>query len=75
GFVTPWAAIRQLEPAGIREVQTRLHANGYAIEKIDGRIGSETRLKIGLYQRKAGLRVDCWPSADLLAAMRRSASR
>lgn len=72
-FLTDWAPIRQLEPAGILEVQTRLHRIGYDIAKLDGRIGSETRLKIGLYQRAAGLKVDCWPSSSLLAAMRRSA--
>jgi lytic murein transglycosylase len=73
-FLTPWSPIRQLEPAGILEVQTRLHKTGYEIAKLDGRIGSETRLKIGLYQRATGLGVDCWPSPGLLAAMRRSAS-
>ncbi len=72
-FTTPWASIRQLEPAGILEVQTRLNASGFAIDKLDGRIGSETRMKIGLYQRANGLSVSCWPSADLLAAMRRKA--
>jgi lytic murein transglycosylase len=72
-FLTPWAEIRQLDPAGILEVQTRLDRHGYAIAKLDGRIGSETRLKIGLYQRAAGLAVDCWPSAGLLSAMRRTA--
>lgn len=74
-FLTPWAQIQQLEPAGILEVQTRLDRGGYPIEKLDGRIGSETRLKIGLYQRAAGLAVDCWPSTGLLAAMRRSAAQ
>ena len=72
-FLTPWAPIRQLEPAGILEVQTLLDRKGLAIGKLDGRIGSETRLKIGLYQRTAGLPVDCWPSAALLAAMRQRA--
>jgi lytic murein transglycosylase len=72
-FLTRWSPIRQLEPAGILEVQTNLHRTGYEIAKLDGRIGSETRLKIGLDQRAAGLGVDCWPSAALLAAMRRSA--
>lgn len=69
-FVTPWAKIRQLDPAGILEVQQRLDRHGLSIGKFDGRIGSETRLKIGLYQRSVGLAVDCWPSARLLSAMR-----
>jgi lytic murein transglycosylase len=70
-FRTPWAEIRQLDNAGILEIQTKLQQDGYPIAKLDGRIGSETRLKIGLYQRAKGLTVDCWPSAELLAAMRR----
>jgi len=74
-FLTPWAEIRQLDPAGILEVQERLHRHGLSIAKLDGRIGSETRLKIGLYQRSAGLAVDCWPSAGLLSAMRQRAQR
>lgn len=69
-FHTPWAEIRQLDSASILEVQERLHRHGLSIAKLDGRIGSETRLKIGLYQRSAGLAVDCWPSAGLLSAMR-----
>lgn len=69
-FLTPWAEIRQLDSAGILEVQERLHRHGLSIAKLDGRIGSETRLKIGLYQRSAGLAVDCWPSTGLLSAMR-----
>jgi lytic murein transglycosylase len=74
-FLTPWAEIRQLDPKGIVEVQTHLDNGGYRIAKIDGRIGSETRLKIGLYQRAAGLAVDCWPSSGLLTAMRERAKR
>jgi len=74
-FATPWASIRQLDNAGILEVQTYLDRSGYKVAKLDGRIGSETRLKIGLYQRANGLKVDCWPSAELLAAMRRIAER
>ncbi len=70
-FAMPWASIRQLDNAAILEVQTRLDRSGYKIAKLDGRIGSETRLKIGLYQRANGLAVECWPSVDLLAAMRR----
>ncbi|MDX2155193.1 MAG: lytic murein transglycosylase [Hyphomicrobiaceae bacterium] len=72
-FRTPWGQVRQLDTASILDIQTRLKAGGFAIEKLDGRIGSETRLRIGLYQRNAGLGVDCWPSAGLLEAMRRRA--
>ena len=74
-FITPWAEIRQLDPAGILEVQTHLDRHGLSIAKLDGRIGSETRLKIGLYQRANGLSVDCWPSSRLLSAMRQRAKQ
>jgi lytic murein transglycosylase len=73
-FVAPWAQIRQLDTAGILAVQTHLKQSGFAIEKLDGKIGSETRLRIGLYQRQHKLAVDCWPSAGLLAAMRKDGS-
>lgn len=72
-FRTPWKPVAQLEAAGILEIQSNLRKAGLGIDKLDGRIGSETRLKIGLYQRAQKLAVDCWPSAGLLAAMRRSA--
>lgn len=74
-FRTPWSAIRQLEPAGILEIQSRLKASGYIIEKLDGKIGSETRLRIGLYQRARSLKVDCWPRAELLKAMKEGPPR
>ncbi len=70
-FRTGWAQIRQLPPKGIAEIQSRLKAAGHRIDKVDGRIGSETRLRIGLYQRASGLKVDCWPSNSLLEAMQR----
>lgn len=72
-FRSPWKPVAQLETAGILEIQSTLRKAGLGIDKLDGRIGSETRLKIGLYQRAQKLAVDCWPSTGLLAAMRRSA--
>ncbi|MFV0296216.1 MAG: lytic murein transglycosylase [Hyphomicrobiaceae bacterium] len=70
-FRTPWSRIQQLSNRDIAEIQRRLKEAGLKIDKIDGRIGSETRLRIGLYERSRGLPVDCWPSARLLQAMRR----
>lgn len=72
-FRTRWAPIKQLGRTGILEIQTRLKSDGYEVGKLDGRIGSETRLRIGLYQRAKGVKVDCWPSAGLLDIMRRRA--
>ena len=65
-FRKGWTGVRQLPTRGIEEIQQRLQARGYAIDKIDGKIGSNTRWQIGLYQRKASLAVDCWPTEALL---------
>lgn len=72
GFRRQWSPVRQLSTAGILEIQRRLRDAGHEIAKLDGRIGSETRLKIGLYQRAQRLEVDCWPSETLLQTMRKA---
>ena len=74
-FRAPWAPIKQLAPKDIGEVQQRLKDRGFALDKIDGKIGSNTRWQIGLYQRAAGLPVDCWPTDRLLTDLRRVAGR
>jgi lytic murein transglycosylase len=74
-FRTAWADIRQLATRDIEEIQTRLKALGAPIDKIDGKIGSNTRWQIGLYQRGAGVAVDCWPTDVLLRQLRSTAQR
>ncbi len=74
-FRAPWAQIKQLAPKDIGEVQQRLKDRGFAMDKIDGKIGSNTRWQIGLYQRTTGVPVDCWPTDRLLADLRRVAGR
>lgn len=69
-FRTPWRGIGQLPMVEIEETQRRLKERGFAIEKIDGKIGSETRRQIGLYQRRSGIEVDCWPGAATLGHLR-----
>ncbi len=59
----------------IEEIQTRLKAGGYEVEKIDGKIGSNTRKTVGTYQRASGLKVDCWPSDAVLAHLRQTAGQ
>ena len=71
-FATPWRGIVQLPTREIEETQERLKTQGFDIDRIDGKIGSNTRKQIGLYQRKAGLPVDCWPSQATLARLRTS---
>ena len=50
-FATPWRGIGQLPTAEIEETQQRLKERGFAISIIDGKIGSNTRRQIGLFQR------------------------
>ncbi|MDX2307795.1 MAG: lytic murein transglycosylase [Hyphomicrobium sp.] len=60
--------------AVIEEIQRHLQKAGFEVDKIDGKVGSNTRKNIGQYQRAQGLKVDCWPSDAVLAHMRSSAS-
>jgi lytic murein transglycosylase len=69
-FHTKWGKVRQLSARGIEEIQRRLEARGYAIAKIDGKAGMNTRALIGAYQKTSGLKVDCWPSEALLSSLR-----
>lgn len=70
-FVRAWGGIKQLPGKQIAAIQTILQQQGYAISKIDGRIGPNTRSQIGRYQLREKLSVDCWPSAALLTTMRK----
>ena len=74
-FETRWQNISQLASKGIEEVQQRLQGSGYAIEKIDGKVGSNTRAQIGAYQKAHRMTVDCWPSEALLKNLRTLAFR
>jgi len=44
----------------------------FYLDPVDGRPGSLTRRAIGLYQRAAGIPIDCWPSKILLGHLRSS---
>lgn len=67
-FATPWAAVAQPPTKLVAELQAQLKVLGYPMDKIDGKIGSNTRRQIGLFEQKSGLKIDCWPTASVLAA-------
>jgi lytic murein transglycosylase len=69
-FQTAWADLKQVRGYELAEIQERLKARGLGISKIDGKLGSNTRSQIGLYQRRAGHRPDCWPTRALLSELR-----
>jgi lytic murein transglycosylase len=70
-FETPWSKNTQLKTAEVEIMQQRLTALGLYKDKIDGKAGMLTRAALGAYQRKNGLKVDCWPTAAVLEHMRR----
>ena len=69
-FRKPWGNIAQLTEQDVAVIQQLLKDRGSVMDKLDGKIGSNTRAEIGSYQRKAGLRVDCWPTAALLQSLK-----
>jgi lytic murein transglycosylase len=70
-FETPWNKVAQLPTRDLDRMQQILAARGYYHDKIDGKAGMKTRAALGDYQKRNGLKVDCWPTAALLAHMER----
>jgi len=68
-FETPWSKIAQLPTADLDRMQHILTDRGYYHDKIDGKAGMKTRAALGDYQKRNGLKVDCWPSAAVLQQM------
>jgi lytic murein transglycosylase len=68
-FETPWGKVAQLPTRDLDRMQQILTARGYYYDKIDGKAGMKTRAALGGYQKRNGLKVDCWPTAALLAHM------
>ena len=65
-FATPWSASKQLRTRDVEAMQRGLMRIGLYADKVDGKAGMKTRAALGAYQKKAGLKVDCWPSEALL---------
>jgi lytic murein transglycosylase len=68
-FETPWSASSQLRTADVTSIQRQLTRLGFYADKIDGKAGMQTRAALGLYQKSAGLTVDCWPSEAALRSI------
>jgi lytic murein transglycosylase len=68
-FETPWEKLAQLPTRDLDRMQQILTARGYYHDKIDGKAGMKTRSALGDYQKRNNLKVDCWPTAALLAHM------
>jgi lytic murein transglycosylase len=70
-FEHAWSKNRQLKTAQVERMQEKLTALGLYRDKIDGKAGMLTRAALGAYQKKNGLKVDCWPTAAVLEHMTR----
>ncbi len=68
-FATPWSASTQLRTADVEAMQRHLTRIGLYTDKVDGKAGMKTRAALGAYQKKAGLKVDCWPSEAVLRSI------
>jgi lytic murein transglycosylase len=71
-FATPWSASRQLRTSDVETMQRGLTRIGLYKDKVDGKAGMLTRSALGAYQKKAGLKVDCWPSDAVLRSINAS---
>ena len=74
-FIQSWQPFQQPKARTVHDLQARLKALGYPMDKTDGKIGSNTRKQIGLYQKASGLKVDCWPSDAVLTHANAAANR
>jgi lytic murein transglycosylase len=70
-FETPWSQSSQLRAAEVERMQEHLVRLGLYSDKVDGKAGMKTRAAVGAYQKTAGLKVDCWPSAEVLDHVQR----
>ena len=68
-FATPWSASTQLRTSDVEAMQRHLTRIGLYADKVDGKAGMKTRAALGVYQKKAGLKVDCWPSQAVLRSI------
>jgi lytic murein transglycosylase len=68
-FETPWSKAAQLRTDQVEAMQQTLTRLGIYKDKIDGKAGMLTRSALGAYQKANGLKVDCWPTAAVLAHM------
>jgi lytic murein transglycosylase len=71
-FETPWSKSKQIRTSEVEEMQRILLARGFYGDKLDGKAGMLTRAALGEYQKKHGLKLDCWPTQTVLDHMRQT---
>ncbi|WP_246658455.1 lytic murein transglycosylase [Rhizobium sp. FKY42] len=58
-----------MDDATMKALQTKLQARGHDVGKIDGILGSGTRVAVQKEQQRLGLSADGWPTQSLLDAL------
>lgn len=58
-----------LDDVGMKALQTKLEAHGHNVGKIDGILGSGTRVAVQKEQKRLGMAADGWPTQALLDAL------
>jgi lytic murein transglycosylase len=70
-FEVAWSKNTQLRSEQVEAMQRTLTARGLYGDKIDGKAGMLTRAALGAYQKANGLKLDCWPTPEVLAHMQK----
>src|SRR5205814_5623960 len=68
-FEKAWSKNSQLRTEQVEAMQRTLTERGLYRDEIDGKAGMLTRAALGAYQKANGLKLDCWPTAAVLAHM------
>ena len=68
-FATEWAKIPLMKTKDVETMQKVLTAKSIYRDKIDGKAGMLTRAALGQYQKQSGLKLDCWPTEEVLRHM------
>ena len=74
-FEKPWSKNTQLRTERVEAMQRILTEQGLYRDKIDGKAGMLTRAAVGAYQKDNGLKLDCWPTTEVLTHMQRASGR
>lgn len=71
-FERPWSKNAQLRTEEVELMQRVLADRGLYQDQLDGKAGMLTRAALGRYQKANGLRLDCWPTAEVLRHMQQA---
>ncbi|HEU5017968.1 MAG TPA: lytic murein transglycosylase [Pseudolabrys sp.] len=64
-------AVKALSNSQMRDLQRLLNEHGFNAGEVDGKLGNGTREAVKKAQIKYGLPADSWPTAELIASLRR----